>query len=143
MAVKAENEAMAEGQTVMAMITDEHQLHILEHKAIISDPAIRADAEMVVTVTNHIMEHYQFLPDPSMAALLQLLGQQPIHAPQPTTEPPMVGQAPNGQPGAPMTMADNVQQMAPNLPSLPTNPLTGEKVAPINTAIPQAPSGVA
>lgn len=143
MAVKAENEAMAEGDMVMAMITDEHQLHILEHKAIISDPAIRADAEMVVTVTNHIMEHYKMLSDPSMAPLLQLLGQQPIQGAAPQAEPPMAGQAPNGQPGAPMTMADNVEQSMPSQPNMPTNPLTGEKVPPINTAIPQAPSGVA
>ena len=83
------------------------------------------------------------LSDPSMASLLQLLGQQPIQGAAPQAEPPMAGQAPNGQPGAPMTMADNVEQMSPNMPSMPTNPLTGEKVPPINTAIPQAPSGVA
>jgi len=131
LAIRSENESMAEGNSVMAMITDEHVLHILEHKAIVSDPAIRADAAVVTMVGNHIMEHHKFLSDPSLASLLTILGQQPIQSAPPAPMPQGNGDANN-----PMTMADNVQKMQPNMPNMPTNPLTGEKAPTPNQAIP-------
>lgn len=127
LSVKSENEALSEKRTVMAMITDDHMLHIMEHKAIISDPAIREDAEMVSTVTSHILEHYKFLSDPSIAPLLTLLGQTPIQAPAPQPMDVQGMTEQNGGPGNPMTMADNVAVNQPNLPSMPTNPLTGQQ----------------
>jgi len=121
LAIKAENESLVEGLPVSVMITDEHKLHILEHKATISDPAVREDSMVVQSVTEHIMEHFRFLSDPAVASLLTLLGQEPIQ----TT--PQLGGAPVQ--GANLSTSTNelVQQMQPNQPSMPTNPLTNEQ----------------
>lgn len=120
LAIKAENEALTEGNQVAVMVTDEHKLHILEHKATISDPAVRDDPMVVQTVTEHIMEHFKFLSDPAYASLLGLLGQEPIQSPNMT--PPLQGS------NIPLPTNDMVEKMQPNMPSMPTNPLTGEKV---------------
>lgn len=124
-AIKSENEALADQQTVSVMITDQHKLHILEHKAIISDPAIRQDAAIVEAVTQHILEHFQFLSDPNYAQLLRLLGQEPI---QQQGMPQMAGGQGAPVEGGQMPTSPNemVAQNQPNMPGMPTNPLTGQ-----------------
>jgi len=122
LSVRAENEALSEGNQVQVIITDEHLLHIVEHKAIISDPAIRDDATVVQTVTDHIIEHYKFLSDPSIAMLLAALGQKSLAtAPAPTATPPLQGS------NMPVATNDMVEANMPSMPSMPTNPLTGQK----------------
>lgn len=117
-AIKAENEALAEGKQVPVMITDDHLLHIQEHKAIVSDPTVREDAGVVTSVTEHIMLHYQFLSDPTIAPLLALMGQQPVAAVQPTA----VG--PGAMPTQPQqTTNDLAAANQPNMPNMPVSPL--------------------
>lgn len=93
--IKQENEFMLEGKDVMADILDRHSLHIQEHRAVISDPELRANPELTAKVRNHIQEHIDMLRnvDPD---LLMLIKEQPLN-PQ-----PMAG-APNLPPG-PMGM---------------------------------------
>lgn len=126
LAIKAENEALAENQPVAVMITDQHKLHIMEHKSVISDPAVREDPATVEAVTNHILEHFQFLSDPQYAQLLVLLGQEPIQQ-QGAPAPMQGGQGAPVQGGQqPTSPNEMVAQMQPNMPSMPTNPMTGQ-----------------
>lgn len=125
LAIKAENEALSDGSQVPVMITDDHMLHILEHKAIVSDPAVRQDPQTVQIVTEHIMAHYTYLSDPSVAPLLAALGQQPL---QTQATPADVNAA--AMPSIPPVSANEMAaQNQPNLPNMPVNPATGERVA--------------
>jgi hypothetical protein len=128
---KAENENMIDGKPVMAVLTDEHVLHIKEHASVLSDPELRFDVELVQRVTAHIQEHIGLLSttDPN---ILTILGQQPLQ-PQGMQQPPAPGQDPNAIPngamngapqdvmgGAPVaTQMDQMGQMGGPMPSIP------------------------
>lgn len=138
---KAENENMIDKKAVMAVLTDEHVLHIKEHASVLSDPELRFDPELVKVVTAHIQEHIQLLSttDPN---ILTILGQQPLQPPQgppqqpgpngPQGGPPQGNQVPNGSMngapqevmgGAPVASQMDQQGAAPaHLPSLPKVP---------------------
>lgn len=75
--VKDENERMVEGKDVIAIFTDEHLIHIKEHRAVLSNSTYRFMPEMVQRVQEHIQEHINLLrqTDPD---LLSILGQQPL-----------------------------------------------------------------
>lgn len=60
------------------MVTDEHSLHIREHRSVLATPESRQDPALVQSITQHMMEHVSMLADPAMATLLQILGQQTI-----------------------------------------------------------------
>lgn len=93
--VRGENERMMEGGTVVAIFTDDHALHIKDHSAILNDPELRLDADLVQRVTAHIQEHIGLLQttDPN---ILNMLGQTPIAPPQPPMSPQ--GPGPQGPP---------------------------------------------
>jgi hypothetical protein len=96
--IRRENEKLMRGEPVRALATDRHSIHIQEHDAILADPDMRDNPELLDMVTAHLMEHINLLKttDP---ALLNMIGEQSL------APPPMVG--PDGQPlpqqGAPMT----------------------------------------
>lgn len=140
--VKQENEKLMDGGPVIAIRTDEHQMHIKEHAAILSNPDLRIDApELVERVLGHIQEHIDLLrtTDPEM---LKILSQQPLSPPggspanQPNNQPPassMQGPIPEQMGGAPMPTAmqqqgqvdGNLAQPAtppPPFENLPTDP---------------------
>jgi hypothetical protein len=87
--VRSENESLVEGQEILAVVTDQHSLHIKEHKSVLADPDLRRDAELVQRTLAHIQEHINLLKntDPQ---LLAMMGEQSL------APPPMVG--PDGQP---------------------------------------------
>jgi len=76
--IKRENEWLLEGKDVFANILDQHRMHIMEHRAVISDPELRQNPELLSKVQNHIQEHIDMLrnvnPD-----LLQLINEQPLN----------------------------------------------------------------
>jgi hypothetical protein len=74
--IRAENEALRRGEPVIALITDNHASHIVEHKSIIADPDARKDPNFVTQVLTHIQEHLN-LWRTADAALLMITGQQP------------------------------------------------------------------
>jgi len=82
--IKLENEKLVEGEQgeVMAIATDDHQLHIKEHKYVLNDPDLRKDNELVKKVLNHIQQHIDLLrnTDPQM---LGMFGQQSLQPPPP------------------------------------------------------------
>jgi hypothetical protein len=156
--IKGENEKMMNGEQIPVIDVDMHAQHISEHKAILSDPDLRMNPELLDLVLGHIQAHVEALrqvhPD-----LLMILGQQPL-APQggPGMMPP--GMAPGAPPqGGPMAQQppppgappqagapqDLMQQAMPGseppqMPSLPTPPAPFEN-NPINPAAAMMPQG--
>ncbi len=61
--IKAENEALSQGQAQRALRTDDHQLHIQEHKIVVADPVVRADpnSPVVIATLDHIGQHEQMI----------------------------------------------------------------------------------
>lgn len=137
--IRRENEDLIEGGEVITSVTDQHAMHIKEHKCILSDPDLRRDPELLNRVLMHIQEHIDALrnTDPD---LLMLMGEQPLAPPGAMNPPPMpMNQPQQGAPPPPMPNSEVMAQpqtemAAPNamLPqpavppapfqSLPTNP---------------------
>lgn len=89
--IKKENEMMLEGKSPISLMLDQHSMHIKEHQAIMSNPELREDPELVKNLLAHVQSHIDYLrnTDP---AILDMIGEKPL-APAP-------GQQPPGQPGA-------------------------------------------
>jgi hypothetical protein len=125
--VRAENEALLEGRPVVAMLTDDHSLHLREHQAVLADPTLRFDNDLVDRTLAHMQEHINILSNPEVANFLMSQGQQPIAPPQMQQQPPQPGQeeAPMPEGGQPSELLDNPQaqdvsslnQVAPELPN--------------------------
>ena len=135
--VRAENEEMRKGTEVKAVITENHMMHIQEHRSLIENPDAKKDPDAMILVLAHIQEHlnlwYTMPP-----ALMMVTGQQP--PPPGPNQIPSVGQNMPPQPGpglqntpspAPVMNAANggavPPDMMPNQPNMPNNPLTGEE----------------
>lgn len=122
--IKSENESLSEGEPVPVVATDDHILHIREHKSVLADPETRKQPQLVQTTLAHIKEHIDALKtvDPE---LLQILGIQPLqpkqNVPQDSAPNPDVMDATNPIAGA-------AQQV--NMPNLPKNLMTGEEYDP-------------
>lgn len=86
--IKNENERLMNGEPVIALFTDDHKSHIQEHSAVLSDPEMRFDPELVKRTLDHITEHMDLLrgskqsgPDEAPQAnpdYLMINGQQPL-----------------------------------------------------------------
>lgn len=134
--IRAENERLTDGKVeVIAILTDDHNLHLREHQAVLADPDLRMDKDLVDRALGHIQEHINLLSDPMNASILQQLGQTPI-AP---VLPPQPGMPPQGAPPAGAAPAapgpeSNLQTNAPaNDPGLQTQ-MAGELPAPAQPA---------
>ncbi|MBK7497375.1 MAG: hypothetical protein IPI28_18970 [Candidatus Omnitrophica bacterium] len=118
--VRQENENLTAGKPVMAIATDNHILHIMEHKVPIAGDG-RWNAQMVKRTTDHITEHLELLKstDPMLLSILK----QPVMQPQ----DPQVGPGPtNGdQPTPPLPGGPNpaLEQSGAKLPNLPQSPI--------------------
>ena len=127
--IRAENEAMREGKPVIALATDAHKLHIMEHRCVLANPESRQNPQLVQSALGHIQEHINQLQsaDPN---LLMLLGEQSIaqgpapQGPPPPGEQPAPGLPNMMEPGAPPPDLEGMQ------PNQPTNPMTGEQYSP-------------
>lgn len=95
--INSENEALLKGEaSVIAIATDHHAMHIREHRSVLSDPALRQDAELVKRTLDHINDHIRLLQetDPN---LLSIIGEQPLAPPGGS---PINPQQQGGMPGA-------------------------------------------
>ncbi len=114
--IKAENEGLANGEPQVAIITDKHDQHVLEHKTVLASPEARRDPALLQTTLAHIQEHINFLKtaDPVLLALTR----EPTDFVQPPPMPgaPQNGEAMNATPPA-MQAAGEVNQ-----PSMPQPP---------------------
>lgn len=131
--IKSENEKLLDGEVPIVSPLDKHRLHITEHKAVLADPELRQNQQMVRNVLDHIEEHLNMLrtTDPD---LLNLIGEQPLSPPGGTPaqgggqqQPPQgaVQNSPmnemmqNDQQGNP-TPGDQIQTGAQGQQSLPS-----------------------
>lgn len=88
--IKGENENLSENKQVRALITDDHQKHILEHTTVLANPEIRMDPSnpIVAATLAHIQEHMDMMNNPIVQHLGAILhkevipGQGPAPAPQ-------------------------------------------------------------
>lgn len=85
--IQAENETMADGNNPAAIITDNHALHIKEHRTVLDNPDSRKDPKVTQATLAHIQEHLSLWAsaDPNV---LMATGQQPMQAPPPPPMPP-------------------------------------------------------
>jgi hypothetical protein len=92
MNIRSENEWLSDGKSVQAIITDEHALHINEHKTVLASPEARQNPNLLQVTLDHINQHLNLLrtSDPQ---LLQMLKQQPL-APQQQAQPQQQGPPP-------------------------------------------------
>lgn len=115
--IKAENERLVDSTSeIIAVDTDNHSLHIREHKTVLADPDARLDPELVARTLAHIQEHIDALREVN-PDLLNIVGQQPL-APQggtPANQPP---QQPNQAPPNSQVMQDP-QSTPAGMPTLP------------------------
>lgn len=134
--IRDENEGLAAGEQQLAMITDSHALHIMEHKSVLDSPEARKNPGIIQVTTQHIMQHLELLrsADPG---LLQVLGQEAMQSqgiPQQGTQggtpqvegmPPGVGSElpPDAAVIAPMNpvTAKAATVNEPNMPNPPAN----------------------
>lgn len=142
--IRRENEDLVEGTEVITSVTDQHAMHIKEHKCILSDPDLRRDPELLNRVLMHIQEHIDALrnTDPD---LLMLMGEQPLAPPGAMNPPPMpMDPAQQGAPPPPMpnsdvmaqpqTQAANPNAMLPQ-PATPPAPFESLPTDPSNMVI--------
>jgi hypothetical protein len=129
--IRAENEEMSIGNEVLVLATDSHRQHILEHKALLASPEARRNPQLIQLIAEHINQHINELANPENANLLMMLGQEPLGQPQqPMGDPSMEAMG-----DMPLDATNPVtgEAEAVNLPSMPTDPLTGEQYqAPID-----------
>lgn len=136
--IKRENEMLMDGESPIVSPLDKHNEHIMEHRAVLADPDLRTNPDLVRIVLEHIQGHIDALrnTDP---ALLQMIGQTPLpppgvdpNAPPPNAPPPGEGPPP-GQEGDGMAPPPSgypeagEQVIGPNgngvsLPPLPSPP---------------------
>ena len=112
-----ENEALLKGEPVIALATDQHDIHIREHRAVLSDPVLRQDPKLVERTLAHITEHIQLLQetDPN---LLSIIGQQPLAPPGGTPiNPSQPGGVPGAQGASAPLQGTPEAQAVPDLPS--------------------------
>ena len=125
LSIRLENERLSDAKDVQVLAVDNHKMHIVHHKTLLSDPNLRFDDKFSSLILNHIQEHINQLrtADP---ALLTLIGEQPIGPvggnPPSQQGPPDINQsqAPNPQQG-PLGPPPGPGQL-PNIPQLPEVP---------------------
>jgi hypothetical protein len=107
--IKRENEWLLEGKNVFANPLDQHRMHIMEHRAVINDPELRENPELLANVQNHLQEHIDMLRnvDPD---LLMLINEQPLQDPNATQQAPQQQPPQPGAPGGPMGNQEAIQQ---------------------------------
>jgi hypothetical protein len=131
--VREENEGLLEGKPVKAIWTDDHVLHLQEHKVVLASIEARTNPDLLNRTLAHITEH-----------LTEMRQQDPLWAQinrQPLPPPPAQLPPPPGGPGVdpslnptpgPVQDAGNVP-----LPNQPTNPISGQPFNPQTGGLPQ------
>jgi hypothetical protein len=119
--IRSENEKLANKEEIIAIATDEHAMHVREHKSVLADPDLRQDPELLKAVLGHIQEHINLLrtTDPDLLAMIK---EQPLSPPGGSPANQQMQQPPNSamQGANPQAMGMPEQGM-PGLPS-PASP---------------------
>jgi hypothetical protein len=131
---RAENEKMLAGETVVAVATEAHAMHIKEHGDMLADPDLKNDPQLVQRVLDHIQEHLEILrnTDPE---LLNIRGEQPL---APVGGHP-ANQDPNMPPMNAMGEMEGVMQLDPTMAQAAQNPEVMQGTVMPQPAKPPAP----
>lgn len=124
MLIAQENESLSDGNNPPVLMTDNHSMHIQEHKQLLDSPEARNNSDLVVVVLAHIQEHINQLRTGDKD-LFAILGMQNL--PPQTPDQSNIPSVTQGASINPM------EQVTGSLPNLPRNPMTGEQY--------QTPSG--
>lgn len=102
--IKSENEQLLEGQNPIVSPLDQHRLHINEHKAVLADPDLRKDANLVKNTLDHIEAHVNALrnTDPGLLAIINEQPLPPVGGSQPNPQGMQSQQPPQGSMGGPI-----------------------------------------
>jgi hypothetical protein len=123
MQIRDENEALAAGKPAMAVVTDDHVLHILKHRIPLLGSG-RLKPDLIQRTGDHINEHLGLLKttDPLLLSIFK----QPVSQPPPVmgAGPPAGAVTPGGM-GQAMNPTSAVEQKAASvkLPNLPPSPI--------------------
>lgn len=89
--IAEENEEFLRGQSVQALSTDDHPVHIRKHGSLLNDPKVRNNNSSVSMILEHILKHKELQQntDPFLMAMLRT-GKAPEggQMPQPQGQPP-------------------------------------------------------
>jgi hypothetical protein len=92
MLIRSENERLAKGEMIQAMITDAHPTHVLEHKIVASSVEARQNPQIMAALTAHMQQHIDLFKalgsDPLFAQMLGLPIPPAPPAPPPGANPP-------------------------------------------------------
>jgi hypothetical protein len=82
--IQSENEWLMEGKEVYADVFDNHDLHLKEHRSVISDPEFRRNPDLMRKVHDHMQEHIDMMRTvaPDVLQVLKIQPLQPLQAPQ-------------------------------------------------------------
>jgi len=120
MLVRNENEALQEGTQPPVIRTDNHELHIKEHRVVLASPESRTEMPVVKATLAHIQEHETMLaPPPLPGTEVDSNAEQDQAQLAESEQGNIPGQL---DPTAPVLQEAGGQA----LPNLPNNPLTGE-----------------
>lgn len=155
--IKAECEALTRGEPVPVLVTDNHETHIREHKAILDGKQrLQLSPEAIAVVSQHIQEHVRQWVQLTVGnpSLLMATGQKPAQVAMPMGPPGTPPGTPPGGPGgappgpeAPQPPGGEGPPLGPpqpgvmgespipgggvaeaEMPQAPINPATGERV---------------
>lgn len=120
--IRNENEELRKGLLPIVSIMDIHPQHILEHKALASDPAFRYNAELMAKLDEHILDHIAKAKsmDPDLAAILGMPPLPSQQMPPPGSEDLKVGgvNPPNLPPETPEATQDAYQEYLGQIPPI-------------------------
>jgi hypothetical protein len=120
--IKQENESLSQGKPVQAIKTENHPLHIMEHKAVLCNLDAKNNPQVLQATLGHIAQHEQLMIQLQLQEpmILQILGIPPV----PMAMPP--GPA-TPETETPTKKAADIQK--PDLPSLPAGSPPQSQVA--------------
>lgn len=105
MLIRAENEALTNGQAVTLLATDDDRLHVLEHSCVLNNPEVRQNPTVMEAALSHIQEHINQsqTKNPMLAQMLNQTPPAPPALPSPgQAAPPMdLQNAPVPEPAEP------------------------------------------
>lgn len=115
--IRAENEALQNGEIIDVIMTENHKMHIKEHKSILENPEAKKDGKLVTNTLAHIQKHINVWKA-TPPELLFILGFEPApnfpaQMPQPNQPQPEGGGSGEG-----VVMPEEEAAM-PNMPNLP------------------------
>lgn len=126
MLIRSENEKMQNGLQPLVLRTDNHDLHIKEHKTVLASPEMRENPALLAPTLQHIAEHEMMLQ-------AMMMGQVPptgqASGSNQQGEQIQQGGSPAGQAATALDASNPVTQEASetNMPQMPQNPMTGQR----------------